>query len=407
MASLAASGIFTTFMLRLNISPVATEIQGSLQITRFELGLALSAFLWVYTFLQPVAGWATDRWGAKLTMFAGLLASSIITILTGFATSLVALIVLRVALGVTQAPNFVTGAKVSSSGWYEQETRARATSIWIAGGRLGTVLTFPLAAALAVAFGWQWAFFGTGILGLIWCALWLYGYRDRTHPNPGSKVQAEPGPSLRERLPLLLNPLALGLTLSSFGQGYIAYYLNTWLPTYLIDQRKFTVLQAGFVSTLPFLAAIVTILLIAGLFSDYMVRKGASPVGLRSRLFSIGMIGVAAMLLVTAYTPDSYPYLAIVSLSLAGAAWGLATPSLWAALVEATPKHLTGSMAGIQNLGGNLGGIIVITATGYILTITNNNHFFALVSASAAALLAALSAFVLVKLQSQTRSLQL
>ena len=110
------------------------------------------------------------------------------------------------------------------------------------------------------------------------------------------------------------------------------------------------------------------------------------------------------MLMVTAYTPD--PYFAVAALSLAGAAWGLATPSLWAALIEATPKALTGSMGGIQNLGGNLGGIVVITSTGYILTIANNDHFYALVSASAAALLAALSAMVLVRPANQVRSLQ-
>ena len=404
MASLAASGTFTTFMLRLNLSPVATQIRGALQISNFELGLVFSAFLWVYTFLQPAAGWATDRWGAKLTMFTGLLASSIITIFTGFATSFITLIALRVALGVAQAPNFVTGAKVSASGWYQKETRARATSIWIAGGRLGTVLTLPLAAALGVAFGWQWAFYGTGILGLLWCGLWFFGYQERTPVNPSIGSPAEDRVSWRERLPFLTTPLALGLVLASFGQGYIAYYLNTWLPTYLIDQRKFSILQAGFLSSLPFIAAIATILLVGGLFSDYMVRRGASPVGLRSRLFSIGMIGIAAMFFATAYAPD--PYFAVATLSLAGAAWGLATPSLWAALVEATPKAITGSMGGVQNFGGNLGGIVVIISTGYILDITNKDHFFALIAGSAAALLAALSAVILIRPQRQVRSLQ-
>ena len=390
-------------MLRLNISPVATILQKELQISKFELGLVLSAFLWVYTFLQPIAGWATDRWGAKLTMLAGLFASSIITILTGFVTSFITLMLLRVALGVTQAPNFVTGAKVSSSNWYDQEKRGRATSIWVAGGRLGTVLTFPLAAALAVTFGWQWAFFGTGLLGFLWCGLWLYGYRDRTQPGQFSNSQLRHELKIRERLPVLLSPLGLGLTLASFGQGYIAYYLNLWLPTYLIEEQKFTVLKAGLFAVLPFIAAVVTTLLAGGVFSDYMVRKGASPVGLRSRLFSIGMATVSVMLLVTAYAPD--PYFAVASLTLAGAAWGLSTPSLWVALVEATPKNLTGSMGGIQNFGGNLGGVVVSTMTGYLLALTGQ-FYFALVFASLAALLAALSAFFLIRPRAQTRSLQ-
>ncbi len=376
-------------------------LQQELQISAIELGLVLSAFLWIYTFLQPIAGWATDRWGAKLTMLAGLFASSIITILTGFVTSFIALIILRVALGVTQAPNFVTGAKVSSSDWYDQGKRARATSIWIAGGRLGTVLTFPLVATLAVILGWQWAFFGTGLLGLACCGLWVYGYRERsqldTVPHPPIKRKLV----IRERLPVLLSPLGLGLMLASFGQGYIAYYLNLWLPTYLIKEQKFKVFETGFLADLPFIAAVITILLAGGILSDYMVRRGASPVGLRSRLFSIGMVGVAVMLFVTAYAPD--PYLALASLTLAGAAWGLSTPSLWVALVEATPRELAGSMGGVQNFGGNLGGIVVSILTGYILASTGK-FYFALVSASLAALLAAFSAHFLVRPRFQTRS---
>ncbi len=403
IAGLTASGIFTTFMLRLNISPVATILQKELQISKFELGLVLSAFLWVYTFLQPIAGWATDRWGAKLTMLAGLFASSLITILTGFVTSFITLMFLRVALGVTQAPNFVTGAKVSSSEWYDREKRARATSIWVAGGRLGTVLTFPLAAALAVTLGWQWAFFGTGLLGLLWCGLWLYGYRDRTRPDVLSDPRTEHKLKIRARLPVLLSPLGLGLTLASFGQGYIAYYLNLWLPTYLIEEQKFTVLGAVLFADLPFIAAVITILLAGGVFSDYMVRKGASPVGLRSRLFSVGMITVSVMLFVTAYAPG--PYFAVASLTLAGAAWGLSTPSLWVALVEATPKDITGSMGGIQNFGGNLGGIVVAIFTGYIVALTGG-FYFALVSACLAAMLAAFSALFLIRPRAQTRSLQ-
>ncbi len=441
-------------MLRLNISPVATILQKEFKISSLELGFALSAVLWVYTFLQPVAGWAADRWGAKLTMLTGLLASSIITILTGFVTSLVALIVLRIVLGITQAPNFVSGAKVSSSGWYDQERRARGTSIWIAGGRLGTVFTFPVAAALAVTFGWQWAFFGTGLLGLVWCGLWLYGYRDRNQlaPQPDRKPDRRLAvgrsgvykvlflvavlvllvavyPFIVQGLsiftvsllilgaglllvalvasysvagPVLVSPLGLGLTLASFGQGYIAYYLSLWLPTYLVREQKFTVLGAGLFSDLPFIAAVVTILLAGGVLSDFMVRKGASPVGLRSRLFSVGMVGVAVMLFATAYAPD--PYLALVSLTLAGAAWGLSTPSLWAALVEATPREFAGSMGGLQNFGGNFGGIVVSILTGYILASTGR-FYFAMVSASLAALLAALSAFFFVRPKVQTRSL--
>lgn len=392
IAALTGTGIFTTFMLRVNISPVGPILLKELHISEFELGLVLSAFLWPYALLQPVAGLITDRVGAKLSLLLGVLGTSVITILTGFAGTFLALILLRVILGITQAPNFVSGAKVTSSGWYSQEQRARATSIWITGGRLGPALTVPFAAWLAVSFGWQWTFFMTGLLGVLWCLAWFMGFQD--NPQPTSRQTKGEKLRIRESLPLLLSPLGLGLALSSFGMGYLAYYLNLWLPTYLVREQKFTILNAGLFSALPLLSAVVTLILVGGALSDYLVRKGASPMKLRSRMFSIGMTIASMMLFATAYAPD--PYSAIAALSAAGAALGFSTPSLWVALVEATPKRITGSMGGIQNLGGNLAGIVVSILTGYILAVTGT-FFAALLVGSGVALLAAVSAATLVK----------
>lgn len=395
MAILTSAGIFVTFVLRVNLSPVAPLLQRDLHLSDFELGLVLSAFLWIYTVLQPVAGLVTDRFGAKLSLFVGGLATSVITILTGFVNSFFALFALRAALGIAQAPNFVSGAKVTSSGWYRKEERARATSIWIAGGRLGPVLAFPFAAWLAVGYGWPWTFFVTGMIGILWCVLWLAFFQDNPQsraPSKGAKQKI----SFRRSLPVVVSPLGLGLTMASFGQGYVAYYLNLWLPTYLVREQNFTILNAGIFATLPLISAVVTLILVGGVLSDFLVKRGGSPVGLRSKLFAVGMVAASIMLFATAYAPG--PYLALVALSLAGAALGFSTPSLWVALVEATPRRFTGTMGGVQNFGGNLAGIVVAVLTGYILEVTKS-FFFALMAGSAAALFGAVSAFILIKPQ--------
>lgn len=394
IALLTGIGVFVTFVLRLNLSPVAPILAKELHLTDFELGLLLSGYLWVYTILQPLAGWATDRFGAKVSMFVGAVSGSIITIVTGLADSFLALFSLRVALGVSQAPNFVSGARVTSSPWFSKEQKARATSTWIAGGRLGTVFAFPVAAWFAVSLSWQWAFFATGILGLVWCVAWFFGFRDTPNSEKLAQEGSRPKMRVRESLPVVISPLGLGLAVASFGQGYVAYYLNLWLPTYLVRQQGFKVLNAGMFASLPLIAAVVTLILIGGFLSDYLVKRGASPVGLRRKLFSIGMTSAALMLFATAYAPDAYS--ALAALCLAGAALGFSTPSLWVALVEATPKEFTGTMGGIQNFGGNVAGIVVAVLTGYILE-TTKSFSLALLAGSVAALLGAVSAVFLVK----------
>jgi nitrate/nitrite transporter NarK len=89
---------------------------------------------------------------------------------------------------------------------------------------------------------------------------------------------------------------------------------------------------------------------------------------------------------------------ALLALSVAGAALGFSTPSLWVALVEATPKRFTGTMGGIQNFGGNLAGIVVAVLTGYILEVTKT-FFFALMAGSIAVLIGAVSTWFLIKQQ--------
>jgi len=71
---------------------------------------------------------------------------------------------------------------------------------------------------------------------------------------------------------------------------------------------------------------------------------------------------------------------------------GFGTPSQW---VEASPKSLAGTMGGVQNFGGNVGGIVVSVFTGYILQVTGS-FFIALLAGAAAAVLGALSAIILI-----------
>ena len=396
IATLAGIGVFMTFVLRTNLSPVAPILAKQFNLSDFQLGLLLSGFLWPYTILQPVAGLITDRIGAKLSMLIGVAATSMLTVASGFANSFLSLFSLRLAIGVTQAPNFVSGAKVTSSGWFTKDQRARATSIWIAGGRLGPVLAFPFAAWLGSSYGWQWAFYGTGLLGVLWCVAWLYGFQDNPPGEKATKNRAvaRQRTSAREISRVVLSPLGLGLAVASFGQGYVAYYLNLWLPTYLVRQQGFTVLNAGIFSTLPLISAVVTLIVVGGVLSDYLVKKGSSPVGLRRKLFALGMTATAVMLVATAYAPD--PYSAIVSLCAAGGMLGFSTPSLWTALVEATPESLTGTMGGVQNFGGNIAGIAVSVFTGYIVDVTKS-FFLALLAGSAAALVGAVFAILFVK----------
>src|ERR1700745_1136656 len=91
---------FITYVDRVNIGTAAGEIQRELHLSNTQLGLVFSAFGYPYLLFQVIGGWVGDRFGARraLTVFSLIWAAA--TILLGFATSLAAMLVGRVLLGV-------------------------------------------------------------------------------------------------------------------------------------------------------------------------------------------------------------------------------------------------------------------------------------------------------------------
>src|SRR5262249_33350739 len=89
-----------------NLSIAAPVIKTELQLSATQLGLLFSAFFFTYTALQFVVGGIVDRLGASRVLSAGLLIWSAATMAMGFAGGFVALLILRLVLGVGESVAF-------------------------------------------------------------------------------------------------------------------------------------------------------------------------------------------------------------------------------------------------------------------------------------------------------------
>jgi nitrate/nitrite transporter NarK len=63
---------------------------------------------------------------------------------------------------------------------------------------------------------------------------------------------------------------------------------------------------------------------------------------------------------------------AVYLLVIALCGLGLATPNTWALTQAVCQKHIVGTVSGIQNFGGNVGGILAPLVTGYIAHVTGS-----------------------------------
>jgi ACS family glucarate transporter-like MFS transporter len=92
-------------------------------------------------------------------------------------------------------------------------------------------------------------------------------------------------------------------------------------------------------------------------------------VRVRKTLCATGLL--AACLVVPAgLVEDKMTAVWLLTLSLCGLA--IATPNTWTLTQAVFPKNVVGTVSGIQNFGGNLGGSIAPALTGYIADVTGS-----------------------------------
>lgn len=193
MALLVASMIFC-YAHRGALSVATPYMIEDLGISKARMGILLSAFFWVYSFLQMPAGWMVDRFGVRRAYAFGYAFWSLASILTGFAKSLPMLIGLRVWLGIGQAVAFPAAARAVAN-WFQDRERGMATGSYLVGVRLGTALISWVGGWFLARYDWKLFFIVTGAVPLLWLFPWtafLRRWEDAGAPSSGiaAKKQA-------------------------------------------------------------------------------------------------------------------------------------------------------------------------------------------------------------------------
>lgn len=369
--------VVINYMDRSNISVAAPMMSNDLQLTPVQLGYIFSAFGWTYALLQIPAGIITDRFGARIVYTASLILWSAATVAQGFANSFVALFLLRMAVGVFEAPSYPTNNRIVTS-WFPDKERASAIAVYTSGQFIGLAFLAPALTALEHYTGWKGLFIITGIIGIIWGITWYFFYRNPTeHPriNEAELRYIEGGgalinPSKKSETPafewsnlkeVFLHKKLWGIYIGQFCLGSTMWFFLTWFPTYLVKYRKLDFLQSGFLASAPFLAAFTGILL-SGFLSDYMIRKKIpqsiarkTPV-ITGLLLSISIIGAN-------YVNSTALIILFMCLAFFGNGFASIT---WVFVSTLAPKHLIGVTGGVFNFIGNLSAVVIPVVIGYL-----------------------------------------
>jgi ACS family D-galactonate transporter-like MFS transporter len=403
MLSLLFLATTINYVDRSNLSIVAPFLSKELGLDPVQMGLLFSAFAWSYAIANLPGGFLIDRFGSRVVYGVAQLAWSAATLCLGLVSGFAALFGLRFAVGLAEAPAFPVNNRVVST-WFPQRERGRATSTYASGQYVGSALLSPVLFWMATSFGWRSVFWITGAAGILSALVWLRVYRDpsrSTRVNAAELEMITAGGALTTIPPrepvtaaqiarLLRERQVWALGLGKFAVMSSLYFLLTWFPTYLVNERGLTSLKAGAATSLPYIAATIGVLL-GGIWSDWLLRRGVHISAARKIPIVTGFLGASSIVLVNYATDNA---IALSILTFAFFAQGVSSNS-WSIIAEVAPRTLMGTTGGIINFTGHIAGIVTPILIGFILRETKS---FELVLAyvSVAGLLGALSYTVLI-----------
>lgn len=400
--------VVITFLDRSNLSITAPAMRSELGIDTVHMGWLLSAFGWTYAFCQIPGGWLVDRIAPRYLYPLILILWSIATVMLGVVSGIVMLIALRLLIGVLEAPSYMINNMVVSS-WFPDRERAGAIGFYTSGQFVGLAFLTPLLLLLQTHYGWRAVFYTTGVGGIVWGLIWLWAYRsprESSRANAAEIAEIEAGGALvdlgsaqarKEKTKVTWTEFSTvlkyrklwGVYLGQFAVTSCQWFFLTWFPTYLVEFRGLSFVKTGLYASIPFLAAFVGVLL-SGIVSDRMLRKGASLGVARKTPIICGLLLSSSI--IGANFVDS-PELVIAFMSLAFFGNGLASIG-WSLISSIAPRRLIGLTGGTFNFISNLSGIATPLVIGYLAQ--GGNFAPGLTYVAVVAILGALSYILLI-----------
>ncbi len=245
---------------------------GELLLAAFFLSYALSNML-----LSPIA----ERWGAKRSLMAAILAFSLVTILTApLGYSLTNLIVLRLLLGLGEGVHIPMASAITSA-WFTPGERSRANAIWTSGILLSTAIAPLIVVPLVQFWGWRPTFAMLGLGGMVLSLPLVYGLvQERSSGQRSQRIPPAEDPQPQKPVTAYQRDYRFWLVVAGGSlDAFCAFGLLNWLPTYFNRAKGIDFEHLGWPLALVFTSGIVGLLLMAYLGDKLQRRTQLAGIG--------------------------------------------------------------------------------------------------------------------------------
>lgn len=339
------------------------------------LGTTASAFFLGYTLMQITGGYLTDRYGSKLLIITSLLAWSVMTMITGWAWSLTALVVIRFLFGIAEGP-YPSAALKRISENYDKREKSQATSALISSNYAGAAVAPLIIVPIIASSGWRNAFVWLGIGGLIVMVAYYLVERPIKNSSFGGQQRTKiEWKNIDSRVWVFV---VIGLALNVITKG-----LETWMPVYFLQERGINLKNLAWLVPLPVISGGIAAFISGFIMVHLFKNRERWMIVIASFLTLVFMFGLfKSSSLVAVVTFDVLIYF-VKSLAFTG---------IFSFTAQILSEKSYGSSIGIVNFGGQLGGFVGPLLIGWIVQLAGSYSaaFLGLVISALVAVIACL-----------------
>ncbi|MCC4106916.1 MFS transporter [Serratia ureilytica] len=365
--------VFITYSLayldRANFSfASAAGINEDLGITKGMASLLGALFFLGYFFFQIPGAIYAERRSVKKLIFWCLILWGGCASLTGVVSNIPMLAAIRFILGVVEAA-VMPAMLIYISNWFTKSERSRANTFLILGNPVTVLWMSVVSGYLIHAFGWREMFIIEGIPAVIWAFCWWVLAKDKPaqagwlsadekqalqqqldEEQKGIKAVRNYGEAFRSRNVILL-------CVQYFAWSIGVYGFVLWLPSILRSGMQMGMVEAGWLSAVPYLAATIAMIVVSWA-SDKMQNR---------KLFVWPLLLIGALAFFGSYAVGSnHFWISYGLLVVAGAAMYAPYGPFFAIIPEMLPKNVAGGAMALINSMGALGSFFGSWFVGYL-----------------------------------------
>lgn len=365
--------VFITYSLayldRANFSfASAAGINEDLGITKGMASLLGALFFLGYFFFQIPGAIYAERRSVKKLIFWCLILWGGCASLTGVVSNIPMLAAIRFILGAVEAA-VMPAMLIYISNWFTKSERSRANTFLILGNPVTVLWMSVVSGYLIHAFGWREMFIIEGIPAVIWAFCWWVLAKDKPaqagwlsadekqalqqqldEEQKGIKAVRNYGEAFRSRNVILL-------CVQYFAWSIGVYGFVLWLPSILRSGMQMGMVEAGWLSAVPYLAATIAMIVVSWA-SDKMQNR---------KLFVWPLLLIGALAFFGSYAVGAnHFWISYGLLVVAGAAMYAPYGPFFAIIPEMLPKNVAGGAMALINSMGALGSFFGSWFVGYL-----------------------------------------